>query len=152
MLRRISLVATAAVLALGCGGDGREEAVQVAERWLGAVGERDFDEACALMRESAVATIRTRSGLGEKATCLGTLRTYSGAFEPGDIKGILKVGFEAEGAVKKNRVGVFPRSGPRELQVILMQRVKGEWKVASTTVGPTKPAAEPSPAPTPAEE
>lgn len=141
MLRLIA--GAVAVLALaGCGGDGRKQAVDAAEAWLKAVGERDAEAACARMHESAVETIRVRSRLDPKTTCLGAVRAYGDAFEPGDIDRILEIGFEAEGPVKDGQVGVFPPSGPRELQVVLMRRSGDEWKVASTSLGPTRPDAD----------
>ena len=147
-MRRPGLILTAALLLVGCGGDGREDAVKTAESWLRAVGDRDADRACALMAESAVDTIRKRSELDPKTTCLGVVRAYSDAFEPGDIDGTLKIGLETDGRVKNDEVGVFPRSGPRELQVILMRRTGDEWKVATMSLGPT----EPTPTPTPAQD
>lgn len=147
----LPLLAVAALLVTGCGGDDRQEAVAAAEKWLAAVGERDADGACALMSESAVDTIREKSQLPEKTTCLGAVRDYSDAFRPGDIDGILEIGLEANGPVKDGELGVFPKSGPRQLQVVLMRRTEGEWKVASMTLGPTEPGSRPSPTATPAE-
>jgi hypothetical protein len=137
--RLAAAVIAAAGLAMGCGGDERKEAVGAAESWLKAVAERDADAACELMRESAVDTIREKSALNEKTTCVGAVRAYADAFAPGDIDGILKIGFEANGPVKDDELGVFPRSGSRTLQVVLMRREDGEWKVASMTLGPTDP-------------
>ena len=136
---RLAAALVAASTIAGCGGDGRGEAVQAAETWLRAVGERDADRACGLMHESAVDAIRRRSELNPETICLGAVRVYSDGFEPGDIDRILEIGLESEGPVKKDQIGVFPRSGPRELQVILMRRVDDEWKVASTSLGPAGP-------------
>ncbi len=144
---RAALAFAAALAVAGCGGgDGRKEAVEAAESWLQAVGDRDADAACELMGESATDAIRKKAGLNPKTTCLGVVRQYSDGFSRGDVDDILKIGLEAEGPVRDDEIGVFPRSGPRELQVILMRRKSGEWKVASTTLGP----AEPKPTPTPA--
>ena len=145
-MTRVALVLAAAALAVtGCGGDGREEAVKTAESWLRAVGDRDADRACELMSESAVDTIRQRSELDPKTTCLGVVRAYSDAFERGDIDGILKIGLEPDGRVKNDEIGVFPRTGPRELQVILMRREGETWKVATMSLGPTEPTPTPTP-------
>lgn len=139
--------AAALILAVaGCGGDGRQDAVEAATTWLRAVGDRDADRACELMHASATDTIRKKSGLDPKTTCLGAVRAYSDAFEPGDVDSILKTGLETETPVKDGEVGVFPKSGPREVQVILMRREGDAWKVASMTLGPTKPEATPTPA------
>ncbi len=140
-MTRAALAIVAALALAGCGGDGREDAEKAAASWLRAVGDRDADRACELMHESAVDTIRQKSELNPGTTCLGAVRAYADAFEPGDIDGILKVGLEAEGRVKKNEVGVFPRSGPRELQVILMRRRGDEWKVGGMSLGPSRPDA-----------
>ena len=139
-MRKLGVVLVAALVVAGCGGDGREEAVDTAESWLRAVGERDAEGACELMHDSAVDTIRAKSELHPDTNCLGAIRSYADAFEPRDVDSILKVGLEAEGTVKNDEIGVFPRSGPRELQVILMRREDGEWKVASMSLGPAKPA------------
>ena len=143
---RAALVIAAALALAGCGGDGREDAIEAAESWLRAVGDRDADRACELMGESATDAIRKKSGLNPKTTCLGVVRQYSDGFKRGDVDDILKTGLEAEGPVKDGEVGVFPRSGARELQVILMRRKGGEWKVASTTLGPVQPKPTPTPA------
>ena len=140
-MSRLALVLVAALAVTGCGSDGRKEAVKSAESWLRAVSERDAERACELMHESAVDTIRKKSELDPDTACPGAIRVYADAFEPKDLDSILKVGLEAEGTVKKNELGVFPRSGPRELQVILMRRQYGEWKVASMSLGPGKPPA-----------
>jgi hypothetical protein len=145
-VRRLAVLFIAPLVAAGCGGDQRVDAVKAAESWLRAVGDRDADRACELMSESAVDTIRKRSELDPATTCLGAVRDYSDAFERGDIDSILKAGLEAEGPVKDGQVGVFPVSGPREAQVILMRRSGDDWKVASMTVGPSKPEATPTPA------
>ena len=139
---RPSVVLAVAVLAFtGCGGDGREEAVQTAETWLRAVGDRDADRACELMHESAVDVLRKRGGLDPDTKCPSAVRVYADAFETGDIDSILKIGLEPQGRVKKDELGVFPRSGEREFQVILMRRVDDEWKVAALSLGPTRPGA-----------
>jgi hypothetical protein len=145
-VRRLAILLTAALAAAGCGGDQREDAVKAAESWLRAVGDRDADRACALMAESAVDTIRKKSGLPPKTTCLGAVRDYADAFEAGDVDSILKTGLEAEGPVKDGQVGVFPVSGPREVQVIFMRRSGDDWKVASMTLGPSKPEPTATPA------
>ena len=139
-MRRLALVLVAALVTAGCGGDGREEAVQTAETWLRAVGDRDAERACELMHESAVDVLRKRGGLDPGTKCLGAVRVYADAFEKGDIDNILKIGLEPQGRVKKDELGVFPRSGEREFQVILMRRVEDEWKVAALSLGPTRPA------------
>lgn len=138
-MTRVAVILVTALALAGCGGDGREEAVETAETWLRAVGERDAEGACELMHESAVENIRNKSELNPGTTCLGAIRAYADAFEPRDIESILKVGLEAEGTVKEDEVGVFPRSGPRDLQVILMRRVKDEWKVSGMSLGPSRP-------------
>lgn len=152
MLRAFSesaaVLIAAALVAAGCGGGGREEAVAAAERWLTAVGDADTDAACDLMHESAVRVLRRRSALEPGANCTGVVRAYAGAFRDDDIDGILEIGLEAEGTVKNDELGVFPISGPRELQVILMRRAADGWKVASTSLGP----AEPEPTPTPEQD
>lgn len=140
------MLAAVALAAAGCGGDGRKDAVDAAESWLAAVGDRDADAACALMHESGVDAIRKKSGMDPKTTCLGVIRQYADAFERGDVDGILKIGLEAGGPVKDGEVGVFPVSGPREVQVILMRREGDDWKVASTSLGPTAPEPTPTPA------
>ena len=143
MLRAVPATLLAAALAVsGCGGPNREEAVSTAEAWLRAVGDRDVERACALMHESAVDALRARSGLEDAANCVGVVRVYANGVG-GDVDGILEIGLEAEGTVKGDELGVFPVSGPRELQVILMRHADGEWKVASTTIGPSEP--EPTP-------
>ena len=135
----------AALAVAGCGGSERKDAVAAAERWLTAVGDADTDAACDLMHESAVMVLRRRSGLKPAANCAGVVRAYAGACRDEDIDGILEIGLEAEGTVKNDELGVFPVSGPRELQVILMRRAGDGWKVASTSLGPTEP--EPTPTP-----
>lgn len=145
---RRALLLLPLLLVAGCGGDQRQEAVDAATAWLRAVGERDADRACELMRPSATDTIRKRSGLDPRTTCLGAVRAYSDGFARGDVDSILKVGLEAEGPVKDGEVGVFPASGARAFQVILMRREGERWKVASTTLGPTTPDASPTPTPT----
>jgi hypothetical protein len=142
-MRPFPVLAVAVLGFTGCGGDGREEAVRTAETWLRAVGDRDAERACELMHESAVDVLRKRGELAPGTKCLGAVRVYGDAFDTAAIDAILKIGLEAEGRVKDDELGVFPRSGERELQVILMRRVEGEWKVASTSLGPTRP--EPSP-------
>ena len=136
-MRRALLAVLPVLMLAGCGASDSEKAVDAAEEWLRAVGERDVDAACDLMRDTAVTAIRTRLGLKDDATCAGVMRTYSDAFR--DAGQVLKGGLEAEGSHKKGQIGVFPISGPRELQVILMRRDGDEWKVASTTLGPAAP-------------
>ena len=138
-MRRAALLLGAVLAVSGCGGPSRDEAVSTAETWLRAVGDRDAERACALMQDSAVEALRQRSGLNASASCTGVIRSYAGAFDDGEVDGILELGLEAEGTVKKDELGVFPVSGPRELQVILMRHSGGKWKVASTTIGPTEP-------------
>lgn len=140
-MRRAALVLVAALAMAGCGGDGREEAVQTAESWLRAVGDRDAERACELMHESAVDVLRKRGGLDPKTKCLGAVRVYADGVEAGDVDRILKIGLEAQGRVTKAELGVVPRSGEREFQVILMRRVDEEWKVAALSLGPTRPGA-----------
>lgn len=136
---RLTAGVLAAVVFAGCGGGGRHDAVAAAEAWLKAVGERDADAACALMDESAVDAIRARSRLDPETPCLTVVRAYGDDFAPGDIDAILEIGLEAEGAVKDAEVGVFPASGPRAFQVVLMRRSGDRWKVAATSLGPSGP-------------
>ena len=82
---------------------------------------------------------REKARMNPKTVCLGAIRVYADSFERGAIDDVLKVGLEAEGRVKNDEVGVFPRTGPRELQVILMRRIDGEWKVASMSLAPGRP-------------
>lgn len=151
-MRRLALILVAAAGLAGCGGDERQAAVGAAGDWLRAVGDRDAGRACELMHASATDTIRKKSGLDPKTTCLGAVRAYSDAFERGAIDSILKTGLEAGGPVKDGEVGVFPISGPREVQVILMRRDGDQWKVASMTLGPSKPEPTPTPTPAPAQD
>lgn len=132
---RAPIVLALALLLGGCGGDGREDAVAAAETWLEAVGERDADAACALMLPSAVDALRKKSGLNPRTNCLGAVRAYSDAFPDGEVDRILETGLEAEGPVKDGEIGVFPISGERELQVVLMRRDGDAWKVGSTSLG-----------------
>lgn len=135
-MRRTLLIA-ATVAVAGCGGDGRKEAVAAAEQWMQAVADRDTRQACALMRPSAVEAIRQKfAGLGEKANCAAVIRAYRDAFEGDDLDALVKAGLEAEGTVKDDEIGVFPVSGAREVQVVLMRRRGDAWQVASTTVEP----------------
>jgi hypothetical protein len=135
-VRRAGLLFALVVLA-GCGGDGRRDAVDAAERWMQAVADRDTKAACALMRPSAVDAVRQKyAGLGEKANCAAVMRAYRDAFKGNDIDKLVDAGLEAEGTVKKGEVGVFPASGDRQLQVVLMRRRGDEWQVASTTIDP----------------
>jgi hypothetical protein len=130
-------VAAFALLLPACGGDERKEAVAAAQSWLTAVGKADAGAACALMQPSAVDALRKKLAMNADANCTGAVRAYARSFARGEVDSILRAGLEAEGPVKKGQVGVFPVSGPRELQIVLMRRVKDEWKVASTTLGLT---------------
>jgi hypothetical protein len=117
----------------GCGGPSRDEAVQTAGTWLQAVADGEFDRACDLMHPSAVAVLGRRT---EETECPEVVEAFAGSFGEGDLKGILDGGLEGEGEVKDDELGVFPASGARELQVILMQHRDGAWKVGSTTLSP----------------
>jgi hypothetical protein len=118
----------------GCGGGGRD-AVDTAERWLGAVAKRDAAAACKDMAPVGVDSVRQKfTDLSEKADCIAVVRAYRDALKDSDLKAIQKAGLEAEGVVKNDELGVFPKSARFELQVVLMRRVKGDWKVVSTTL------------------
>ena len=134
-MRLTFALAAFALLLPACGGSGREEAVEVAERWMTAVGDGESDVACDLMQPVAVDGLRKKLDMSPDAKCAAVVREYAGSFGAGEVDSILEGGLEAEGTVKKNQIGVFPVSGPRELQVVLMRKVSDEWKVASTTIG-----------------
>lgn len=139
---RMRVAATAAwvlvaIAAGGCGGDGRREAMDVADRWLRAVGERDAEGACELMRRSAVSAIRQKyTGLPEESDCRLVVRVYADAFDPGDVEAIRKEGLEVARGVRDDEIGVFPAAAEFEDEVILMRRADGKWRVASTSVDP----------------
>ena len=135
MPRLAPLVVVLALLVPGCGGDGRGEAVDGATSWLEAVRDGDAERACELMAPSAVSGGRAKQRLDEDASCPDAVRAYAKAFGARDIDAVLKAGLEVEGPVKKDQVGVFPKSGDRELEVILMRRSGDEWKVASMSLG-----------------
>jgi hypothetical protein len=124
-----------ALLLPACGGDGREEAVESARLWMTAVSDGKTEEACELMQPVAVDGLRKKLELAPKAECPAVVREYAASFGSGELDSIIEAGLEAEGTVKKDQIGVFPVSGPRELQVVLMRRVNDDWKVASTTIG-----------------
>jgi hypothetical protein len=147
---RAPAIIVLSLLIAGCGGDGRRDALKIAEDWLHAVERRDTDTACALMHPSATDAIRKKyAPSGEKGNCPNVIRIYHDSFADGVLESILDTGLEAEGTVKNEEIGVFPKTGQREFEVILMRRRAGKWKVASTSISavPTqRETPEPSPA------
>ena len=134
MRRAVLLVSP--FLLLGCGGPSREDALSSAKTWLRAVGEGDSGRACELMHASAVKAVARRfPELGRKPVCHQVIDAYRDAFDDGEL-GKIAGSLETEGAVKNDEIGIFPASGARELQVILMQHREGAWKVGSTTLSP----------------
>lgn len=131
------------VLLTACGGDGgRADAISAAEDWLQAVADRDTGRACELTSPSGVAALRKKyAGLGDGAGCAAVVLAYRDGFKEADLKALAGVTLEGEGQVKDDELGVFPASGPRELQVILMRRGDDGWKVASTSLDPRGAAA-----------
>ena len=126
-----------ALMSGACGGDGGGEAIDVADRWLRAIGERDAEGACRLMRPSAVSAIRQKfTGLPETADCPLVVRAYADEFSQRGVDAVRKDGLEVAGPIKDDEIGVFPAAPAFEFQVVLMRRAKGKWRVASTSIAP----------------
>jgi hypothetical protein len=131
----------AALVTAGCGDAGRADAVKTADAWLDAVAAKDDAAACRVMAKVGVDAVRQKfTELPETAPCPPVMRDYRERLDPAILAAIRKGGVEPEGTVKDNEIGVFPKVKKYELDVILMRRVKGDWKVVSTTIGPPAPS------------
>lgn len=146
MPRRALPTLLAALLLAGCGGDGRDEALEVAQRWFGALYAKDAAAACRDMAPTAVAAIRLRyTSVGPNAPCPVVVERYIDDLPNATMRAIRKEGLEVEGAVENDELGVFPVAKKHELDVILMRRdADGRWRVASTRIG-SDAAARPAP-------
>jgi hypothetical protein len=136
-VRAAAAALAASVLVAGCGGPNTADAVNVAATWLKAVQQRDGTAACKLMDASASRTLTARFALdappGDCGAVVTAYREQVGADALGEV---VDAGLEANGTLKEGRLGVFPKDGPHELQVVLMHFDGRRWTVLSTSVGP----------------
>lgn len=136
-MRRATAIAAGLVLALGAGGcgDEREGAAEAATEWLEAVDEGDTKTACGLMLPTGTRSVQDKYVTRKGLACPDLIREYRKSLPDDVVRQVLDVGFVASGDIDKDRIGVFPSRGPHEFSVVLMQRVDGEWKVASVGLG-----------------
>jgi hypothetical protein len=147
---RLLAVAVCTALLAGCGDAGRKGAVDTATAWIDAVAEKDTAATCKTMAKVGVDALRRKyTDLSRGAPCAVVVRDYRERIADADLAAIRKGGLEAEGKVKNNEIGVFPKIPRFDLAVILLRRIKGDWKVVSTTIGPGAPAAGPAGTATP---
>ena len=134
--RALTAAALVALAAGGCG-DERTGAAKAANKWFEAVDEGDTKKACDLMLDTGVRSLRAKYVRREGLKCPELVREYRKILPDAMVRQVRDAGLVAHGDIDKDRIGTFPARGEHEFSVILMQRVDGDWKVASVGLGTT---------------
>ena len=135
-MRRATLIALGAAAVLAGCGDPRGEAASVAGEWFDAVAKGDGAAACELMLPTARLALQDKYVQEPGLECPELVRAYRDVLPDAVVEQIQEVGFVPDGTIRRDRLGVFPESGPHELSVVLMERDDDRWKVAGVAIGP----------------
>ena len=136
MRARLLIVLCAGVA--GCGAsDPRDDAVAAAQTWFEALKAEQIEKACTLQLPTAAGSIRDKYLAGESVRgCPDVMRAYRARLSDKAFDTILEAGFETEGEIKRDKLGVYPKAKAYEISVVLMQRRGDAWKVAAVAIPP----------------